>query len=104
ITKKTSAILATHVYGNPCDTELIEDIAKANNLKVIYDGAHAFGVKHRGASVFEHADISICSLHATKLYHSVEGGLIVTKDAMLLKKLAYMRNFGFNGPEAFSHL
>lgn len=104
ITTKTSAILATHVYGNPCDVIAIEKIAKKHNLKVIYDGAHAFGVKFNGKSIFEYGDISICSLHATKLYHSVEGGLIITKNADLLKKLAYIRNFGFNGPEAFAEL
>ena len=104
ITPHTSAILATHVYGNPCDVELIEAIAKKHQLKVIYDGAHSFGVAINGKSVFEFGDISICSLHATKLYHSIEGGLLITKDAELLKKLAFMRNFGFNGPEAFAEL
>ncbi len=104
ITKKTSAILATHVYGNPCDVITIEKIARKNNLKVIYDGAHAFGVKVNGKSIFEYGDISICSLHATKLYHSIEGGLIITKNAGLLKKLAYIRNFGFDGPESFAEL
>ncbi|HVW99043.1 MAG TPA: DegT/DnrJ/EryC1/StrS family aminotransferase, partial [Candidatus Babeliaceae bacterium] len=67
-------------------------------------GAHAFGVKINGRSIFEYGDISTCSLHATKLYHSIEGGLLFTKDAALLKKLAYMRNFGFDGPEAFAEL
>jgi len=104
ITKNTSAILATHVYGNPCDVEKIEQIAKKHKLKVIYDGAHAFGVEVNGRSIFNYGDISICSLHATKLYHSIEGGLIITKDAVLLKKLAYIRNFGFDGPEAFAEL
>lgn len=104
ITENTSAILATHVYGNPCDVEAIEKIAKKHNLKVIYDGAHAFGVKVKGKSVFDYGDISICSLHATKLYHSIEGGLMMTKDATLLKKLASMRNFGFDGPDAFAEL
>lgn len=104
ITENTSAILATHVYGNPCDVEKIEEIAKKHNLKVIYDAAHAFGVEINGKSIFEYGDISTCSLHATKLYHSVEGGLIITKDAALLKKLAYMRNFGFDGPESFAEL
>ncbi|WP_028120939.1 DegT/DnrJ/EryC1/StrS family aminotransferase [Epilithonimonas tenax] len=104
ISDKTSAILATHVYGNPCDVEKIEDIAKRHNLKVIYDAAHAFGVEINGKSVFEYGDISTCSLHATKLYHSTEGGLIFTKDANLLKKLAYIRNFGFDGPESFAEL
>lgn len=104
ITEKTSGILATHVYGNPCDVEAIEKIALKHDLKIIYDGAHAFGVNINGKSIFEHGDISICSLHATKLYHSVEGGLIFTKNPDLLKKLAFMRNFGFNGPEAFAEL
>lgn len=104
ITPNTTAILATHVYGNPCGVEKIEEIAKKYQLKVIYDAAHAFGVEVNGKSIFEYGDISTCSLHATKLYHSVEGGLVVTKDAALLKKLAYMRNFGFDGPESFAEL
>jgi dTDP-4-amino-4,6-dideoxygalactose transaminase len=104
ITKNTSAILATHVYGNPCDVIVIEEIAKKHNLKVIYDGAHAFGVNVNGKSIFEYGDISTCSLHATKLYHSIEGGFIVTKSSSLNTKLAYIRNFGFNGPENFAEL
>ena len=80
ITEKTQAILATHVYGNPCDVIKIEQIAKKHNLKVIYDAAHAFGVRVNGKSVFEYGDISTCSLHSTKLYHSVEGGLIITQN------------------------
>jgi len=104
ITEKTSAILATHVYGNPCDVDLIERIAKKHKLKVIYDGAHAFGVKVNERSIFEYGDISICSLHATKLYHSGEGGLVITKDPVLLKKIALIRNFGFSGPESFVEL
>ncbi|WP_427875251.1 DegT/DnrJ/EryC1/StrS family aminotransferase [Flavobacterium sp. MMS24-S5] len=104
ITEKTEAILATHVYGNPCDVQVIDKIAKKHNLKVIYDGAHAFGVKVDGKSIFEYGDISTCSLHATKLYHSIEGGLIITKDAELLKKLAYIRNFGISGFDSFAEL
>jgi dTDP-4-amino-4,6-dideoxygalactose transaminase len=104
ITKKTSAILATHVYGNPCNVELIEKVAFKHKLKVIYDGAHAFDVNINGKSIFLYGDISTCSLHATKLYHSIEGGLIITKDPALLKKLAFMRNFGFDGPVAFAEL
>lgn len=104
ITNKTTAILATHVYGNPCDVIAIEKIATKHNLKVIYDGAHAFGVQVYGKSVFQYGDITTCSLHATKLYHSVEGGLIVTKESNLLKRLALIRNFGFNGPESFAEL
>ena len=104
ITDKTSAILATHVYGNPCDVEAIDKIAKKHNIKVIYDAAHAFGVEVNGKSIFEYGDVSTCSLHATKLYHTVEGGLVVTKDADLLKKLAYIRNFGISGFDTFAEL
>jgi dTDP-4-amino-4,6-dideoxygalactose transaminase len=104
INEHTVAILATHVYGNPCDVVAIQAIADRHNLKVIYDGAHAFGVVLHGQSVFNFGDVSTCSLHATKLYHSTEGGLVMTTDADLLRKLAFMRNFGFNGPEAFAEL
>src|SRR5690606_8628483 len=104
ITPETSAILATHVYGNPCDVVTIEKIAKKNDLKVIYDAAHAFGVEVDGKSIFEFGDISTCSLHATKLYHSIEGGLVITKDAEVLKKLASIRNFGIAGHDSFSTL
>ena len=104
ITERTTAIVATHVYGNPCDVVAIQKIADKHNLRVIYDGAHAFGVDVGGKSIFEYGDISTCSLHATKLYHAIEGGIVVTKDAELLKKLAYIRNFGFDGPEAFIEL
>lgn len=104
ISERTTAILATHVYGNPCDVDAIEEIAEKYNLKVIYDAAHAFGVEVNGRSVFNYGDISICSLHATKLYHSTEGGLIMAKDKELLKKLRYMRNFGISGLDSFAEL
>jgi dTDP-4-amino-4,6-dideoxygalactose transaminase len=104
ISSTTSAILATHVYGNPCDMEMIAEIAKRKNLKVIYDGAHAFNVKYKNTSVFNFGDISTCSFHATKLYHSVEGGAVVTQDPELLKRMAYLRNFGHDGPERFAQL
>lgn len=104
ITDKTSAILATHVYGNPCDVYEIERIAQKHNLKVIYDAAHAFGVKVDGKSIFEFGDISTCSLHATKLYHSVEGGLLIASDPNLIKKLASIRNFGISGFDSFTEL
>lgn len=104
ITKRTTAILATHVYGNPCDVEAIEAIARKHNLKVIYDGAHAFGVQVHGNSIFRYGDITTCSLHATKLYHSVEGGLVITQDSKTLEKLAYMRNFGISGHDSFAEL
>lgn len=104
ITENTQAILATHVYGNPCDVLAIEKIARQHNLKVIYDAAHAFDVNINGKSIFEYGDISTCSLHATKLYHSIEGGLIITKESDLLKKLAYIRNFGISGFDTFAEL
>jgi dTDP-4-amino-4,6-dideoxygalactose transaminase len=104
ITSDTSAILATHVYGNPCDMEMIADIAKRKNLKVIYDGAHAFAVKYKNKSVFDFGDISTCSFHATKLYHTVEGGCVVTQDPELLKRMAYLRNFGHDGTDRFAQL
>lgn len=104
VTENTTAILATHVYGNPCDVEAIGHIAKKYNLKVIYDAAHAFGVEINGKSIFEYGDISTCSLHATKLYHSIEGGLLITKNTDLLKKLAYIRNFGISGFDSFAEL
>jgi dTDP-4-amino-4,6-dideoxygalactose transaminase len=102
ITPATSAILATHVFGNPCDIDMIDDIAKRHNLKVIYDAAHCFGTRYKGKSVFAYGDISTTSFHATKLYHTIEGGAVFTKDPELLKKMAYLRNFGFNGPEDFA--
>lgn len=104
ITPDTSAILATHVYGNPCDVDAIDEIGRRRNLKIIYDGAHAFGVTIKGKSIFEYGDISTCSFHATKLFHTVEGGCVVTKDPELLKKMAYLRNFGHDGPERFAQL
>jgi dTDP-4-amino-4,6-dideoxygalactose transaminase len=102
ITPDTSAIIATHVFGNPCDIEAIEAIARKHNLKVIYDASHCFGTKYNGRSVFEYGDISITSFHATKLYHTIEGGAVFTMDARLLKEMAFMRNFGFNGPDDFA--
>ena len=104
ITENTCAILATHVYGNPCDVEAIDKIAKKHNLKIIYDAAHAFGVTVKGESIFKYGDISICSLHATKIYHSIEGGFIVTKSADLTKKLASIRNFGISSFDTFDEL
>ncbi|MDN3204708.1 DegT/DnrJ/EryC1/StrS family aminotransferase [Algoriphagus sediminis] len=101
ITDQTSAILATHVYGIPCDVALIEEIATRHNLKVIYDAAHAFGVKVGGKSIFQYGDISTCSFHATKIFHTIEGGAVICKDPEILKKMAYSRNFGHDGPEKF---
>lgn len=102
ITPETSAILATHVFGNPCDIEAIQKIADKHNLKVVYDAAHAFGVKYKGQSIFKYGDISTTSFHATKLFHTVEGGAVFTEDAKLLKKMTFLRNFGHDGPDSFS--
>ncbi len=104
ITPKTTAILATHVYGNACDIDAIQAVADKYNLKVIYDAAHCFGSKYKNKSVFEYGDISTTSFHATKLFHSIEGGGVFTKDPELLKKMAFMRNFGHNGPEDYAEL
>jgi dTDP-4-amino-4,6-dideoxygalactose transaminase len=101
ITPNTTAILATHVYGNPCDVFAIEAIAKKHNLKVIYDAAHAFGVTVKGKSIFEYGDISTTSFHATKLFHTCEGGAVFTKDAELLRKMSLLRNFGHTTPVTF---
>jgi dTDP-4-amino-4,6-dideoxygalactose transaminase len=104
ITEKTTCILATHVFGNPCNIEEIERIAKKHRLKVIYDGAHAFGVNYKGKSIFEYGDVSTCSFHATKLFHTGEGGALFCKDADLFHQLFYSHNFGHDGPLAFHGL
>lgn len=104
ITKNTTAILATHVYGNPCDIDAIQQIAEKHQLKVIYDAAHCFGTMYKGKSVFAYGDVSTTSFHATKLYHTIEGGAVITKDPELLKKMAFMRNFGHNGPDDFAEV
>lgn len=104
ITPKTSAILATHVYGNPCAVEEIDVIAKRHNLKVIYDAAHCFGVTYKGKSIFRYGDISTCSFHATKIFHTGEGGALFCNDEELFDKLYYMHNFGHDGPERFHGL
>lgn len=101
ITSSTTGILCTHVYGNPCDIEAISAIAKKHNLKVIYDAAHCFGTKYKGQSIFKFGDISTCSFHATKLFHTIEGGAVFTEEPDLLKKMAYLRNFGHDGQENY---
>jgi dTDP-4-amino-4,6-dideoxygalactose transaminase len=101
ITERTTGIMATHVYGNPCDVEAIEKIAKKHNLKVIYDGAHAFGVRFKGKSVFDYGDVTTASFHATKVYHTIEGGAVMTTDPELLKVMSRLRNFGHSGVDTF---
>ncbi len=102
ITDKTSAILATHVYGIPCHIEEIIDIASRHNIKIIYDGAHAFGSNYKGKSLLSYGDISTLSTHATKLFHTVEGGAVITNSPDLLKRLAYLRNFGHDGYDKYN--
>jgi dTDP-4-amino-4,6-dideoxygalactose transaminase len=94
ITKKTKAILAVHVFGYACNINAIDLIAKKHGLKVIYDGAHAFGVEYKNKSIFEYGDASTCSFHATKLFHTVEGGAFITKNKLLNDKLELMKRFG----------
>lgn len=97
ITQNTEAILAVHVYGIPCDVDKIDFLAKKYNLKVIYDAAHAFGTKIGENSIFNYGDISILSLHATKLFHTGEGGAIMTNNDKIAKKIFLYRNFGLEG-------
>lgn len=100
ITGDTEAILATHVYGIPCDVEKIERIAKKYNLKVIYDAAHAFGVKYKDKSLLNYGDLATLSLHATKIFHTVEGGAIINNGNDKVEKQIHLhRNFGLDGEE-----
>ena len=95
ITPWTTAILAVHVFGRPCQLKELAVIAKKHNLKLIYDAAHAFGVKVDGKSIAHYGDLSMFSFHATKLYHSIEGGALVFKDSGFKKTFDYLKNFGF---------
>jgi dTDP-4-amino-4,6-dideoxygalactose transaminase len=99
ITPRTTAILATHIYGYCCDVEEIQLIAKRHKLKVIYDAAHAFGVKYKGNSLVQYGDISTLSFHGTKIFHTCEGGAIATNDDEVAHRIAYMRNFGHKNQE-----
>ena len=102
ITPDTTAILATHVYGIPCDVEAIDAIAKKHGLKVIYDAAHAFDVTYKGKSILAYGDASTLSFHATKLFHTVEGGAVVLHDAEADKRLRLLRSFGHVYDEHFT--
>lgn len=104
ITSKTTCILATHVFGNPCNVGVIETIAKKHNLSVIYDAAHCFGVDYNNQSIFNYGDVSTCSFHATKIFHTAEGGAMFCNDEKLYHKLFYSHNFGHNGPLEFHGL
>lgn len=97
ITDKTTAILAVHCYGTPCDVEAIQAIADKHGLKVIYDAAHAFGVEDAGGSILRHGDLSILSFHATKVFNTFEGGAIISPDAETKAYIDQLKNFGFTG-------
>lgn len=97
ITPHTTAIMPVHVYGKPCDTKRIQEIADKYGLKVIYDAAHAFGVKVNGESVLNSGDMSTLSFHATKVYNTLEGGALVMHDEQTKKRIDYLKNFGFAG-------
>ena len=95
ITPQTTAIMPVHCYGRPCDVERIEKIADNYGLKVIYDAAHAFGVRHNGGSVLNYGDLSVLSFHATKIFNTFEGGAIICPDAKTKQRIDHLKNFGF---------
>ena len=97
ITPQTTAIMPVHVYGKPCDTQHIQEIADKYGLKVIYDAAHAFGVETNGESILNAGDMSTLSFHATKVYNTIEGGALVVHDEVTKKRIDYLKNFGFAG-------
>lgn len=97
ITPKTTAIMPVHVYGKPCDTKRIQEIADKYGLKVIYDAAHAFGVEINGESILNAGDVSTLSFHATKVYNTIEGGAMIMHDEQTKKRIDYLKNFGFAG-------
>jgi dTDP-4-amino-4,6-dideoxygalactose transaminase len=101
ITPNTAAIMATHVYGNACDVEAIEALSKKYNIPVIYDGAHAFAATYKGQSLLSYGDLVTCSFHATKLFHTAEGGAIMTNKTDWTQEMRFMRAFGHSGDEYF---
>ena len=101
ITPKTRAIMAVHVFGYACDVDKIQEIADKHNLRVIYDGAHAFGAKYNGRSLLSYGDVSTCSFHATKLFHTVEGGACIVRDGSVSDKLELQKRFGHNKDDHF---
>ncbi|GAB3544914.1 DegT/DnrJ/EryC1/StrS family aminotransferase [Spirosoma fluminis] len=102
ITQNTQAIMATHVYGNACRIEQIQAIAERFKLKVIYDAAHTFGANYQGQSILSYGDVSTCSFHATKVFHTVEGGCLATNDDELANKLHFYRSFGHRNDDYYS--
>ena len=104
IEEDTSVIVPVHVFGNSCDVEKIDAIAKKNNLKVVYDAAHAFGVKFKDKSILNFGDISTLSFHATKIFHTIEGGALIINDDSLVEKARYLINFGIKNREDIPEL
>lgn len=104
LTGDTSAIVPVHVFGNACEVERIEEIAKKHNLKVVYDAAHAFGVRYKNESILNYGDAATLSFHATKLFHTIEGGAIVFKEKEALERAKLLINFGITGPETIDGL
>lgn len=104
ITPETSAIMPVHVFGNPCEAEKIQELADKHGLKVIYDASHAFGVKFKGESILNLGDVSTLSFHATKLFHTIEGGALIINDDELCAHARKMLNFGFSGFESIDCL
>lgn len=96
ITSKTTAIMPVHVYGTPCDTKRIQEIANRHGLKIIYDAAHAFGVEEDGKSILQAGDMSTLSFHATKVYNTIEGGAIIVRDEETKRRIDDLKNFGFH--------
>ncbi len=102
ITKDTKAIMPVHVFGHPCDVEKIDIIAKKHKLKVIYDAAHAFGVSYKGKSLLSYGDVSVCSFHATKLFHTIEGGCVIANnDGELSNRIGLIKHFGQSGDDHY---
>ena len=104
ITGNTSTIVPVHVFGNACDIEAIDKIAKEHDLKVVYDAAHAFGVTYKGESILNYGDISTLSFHATKLFHAIEGGALIINDDSLVEKARFLINFGIEDEESIPEL
>ena len=104
ITERTTAILPVHVYGRPCDCEKLEAIAEKHKLKLIFDAAHAFGIRSKGKNIFNYGDLSVLSFHATKVFNTFEGGAIVSKNIELKKKIDSLKNFGFMDEETVTDI
>ncbi|MCL4169890.1 UNVERIFIED_CONTAM: hypothetical protein GTU68_009292, partial [Idotea baltica] len=102
ITEDTSVIVPVHVFGNPCDMDAIDDIAAKHNLKVMYDASHTFGGHYDGKSVLGYGDASVISFHATKLFHTIEGGAIIFKDDETYERAKILRGYGIDGPDSIA--